>query len=69
MMHERYVLMPCRCQIWKEQNLALKEITEIDRCPEYIALKIKCLFCHKVKRVKIGIMHYYELFMAHEREV
>jgi len=67
MMHERYILMPCRCQIWKEQNLALKEVTEIDKADIYVALKIKCLFCHKVKRIKIGVMHYYELFLAHER--
>jgi hypothetical protein len=68
-MHERYVLMPCRCQSYKEQNLALKEITEIDKADVYISFKIKCLFCHEVKRVKVGILRYYELFMAHDKEV
>lgn len=67
MLQERLILMPCRCQIWKEQNLALKEVTEVDKTDICVVLKIKCLFCHKVKRVKIGVMHYYELFLAHER--
>lgn len=69
MMHERLVMMPCKCQIWKESNLALKEITEIDRTTEYISLKIKCLYCHKIKRFTIGIVRYIELFRVHEKEV
>jgi len=66
-MHERYILMPCRCQIYKEQNLALKSVSIVDKSDEIVVLKVECLYCHKIRRIKLGIAHYYELFWVHER--
>lgn len=60
--------MPCKCQVWKDANLALKSVSVIDKTSETVSLKIECLYCHKVRRVKMGIAHYYELFWVHEKE-
>jgi len=69
-MNKRLVLMPCRCRIHLEQNIALKEVSLIDKNTELVVLEIKCWYCHEVRRVKMGIAHFYELFWAFaKREV
>ena len=68
-MNERLVLMPCRCRIHLEQNLALKAVSIVDRNTELVVLKIECWYCHKVRRCKMGLNLYYQLFWSHEQEV
>ena len=68
-MNERLVLMPCRCRIYLDYNLALKEVTILDETPNITLLKIKCLYCHKHFRIEIGVLRFYEMFGSHLREV
>jgi len=68
-MNERLVLMPCRCRAYLDTNVALKEVSMVDKNTEIVVLKIKCLYCHKIHRCKMGIAHFYELFYPHMKEV
>lgn len=68
-MNERLVLMPCHCRIHLDYNLALKEVSIVDETPTFVVLKIKCLYCHKIHRYKIGIRLFLEMFDSHIREV
>jgi len=68
-MNERLVLMPCRCRVHLEQNIALKAVSIVDKNTELVVLKIECWYCHKIRRIKIGIAHFYELFWIQTKEV
>jgi hypothetical protein len=68
-MNARLVLMPCLCRIHLDQNIALKEVSVVDKNTEIVILKIECWYCHKVRRIKMGISHFYELFWTHQKEV
>lgn len=64
-MEERLVMMPCRCRIYLDFNLALKEVTVVDHNTELVVFKVTCWYCHKVKRYKMGWVRFYELFSPH----
>lgn len=68
-MRDKYVLMPCKCRDGKESSISLKSVSVIDISTSVVIVKVVCLFCHNVKRYKVGLSRFLELFYVHSGDI